>query len=543
MTADRETAMPEQKPISLLLVDDEPAVLNTLERLLRGDPYQIHRAETGAQAISLLEQTRIDVVVSDIRMPGMSGTELFARIAASWPDTSRIALTGVADIADAVAAINSGGIFRWVPKPWDSQALRRTLHEAAERVRKIQATRRRLQIASRRDGDQQTLPHAIKKFFKGELIFTEGSPGHQVHFIRAGKVELSIERDGRRIVLDTRRAGDCFGVVAAILKTERTVTAIATEFTETFSVSHTVVEALLRQNDALLTSMVRSLAEQSRRTLLDLGRRDPVVNPIDSAACALDLMARAAMPKNAVSSAKAQSQTVALAHQEVVQTLGTITGMVKSSVFALLEQMAGLNLVAIDSARQVHVRPGEILVMAKKLSAGHGDTLFAGLRAEAELMDLDEMSDMLGVECALIQDKLVRGELPQALWAFRKSQTLRLVHEKGREFFTRPAARTPGGGGLGDLMGVDRDTLGRALSRMDIDRLAALLKAQRQDLQELMLGALSKRLRTAVVETMAEIRDLDAAELLALEHDAIARIEAVKSGGETAPDKAGTPRR
>ena len=541
MTADSETATPEQKPISLLLVDDEPAVLNALERLLRGERYQIHRAGTGVQAIGLLEQTRIDVVVSDIRMPGMSGTELFARIAASWPDTSRIALTGVADIADAVAAINSGGIFRWVPKPWDSQELRRTLQEAAERVRKIQATRRRLQVAGRGDGDQQTLPHAIKKFFKGEVVFREGSPGHQVHFIRAGKVELSIERDGRRIVLDTCRAGDCFGAVAAILNTTRTTTATAVEFTETFSVSHAVVETLMHQNDALLVAMVRALAEQSRRTLLDLGRRDPVVNPIDSAACALDLMARAAIPKNAATNVKAQ--TVALAHQEVVQTLGTITGMVKSSVLALLEQLAGLNLVVIDSARQVHVRPGEILTMAKKLSAGHGDALFAGLRAEAELMDLDEMSDMLGVECALIQDKLVRGELPRDLWAFRKSPTLRLVHEKGREFFTRSAPRTPAGGGLGDLMGVDRDMLGRALSRMDIDRLAALLKAQRQDLQELMLGVLSKRLRTAVVETMAEIRDLDAAELLALEHEAIARIAAVNGGGEAAPDKAGAFRR
>jgi DNA-binding NtrC family response regulator len=93
------------RPIRLLLVDDEPAVLQSLRRSLAAESYQVHTAESGAQALECLERICIDVVLSDIQMPGMRGTELLARVATRWPDTSRIALTGTADMADAITAI------------------------------------------------------------------------------------------------------------------------------------------------------------------------------------------------------------------------------------------------------------------------------------------------------------------------------------------------------------------------------------------------------------------------------------------------------
>ena len=520
----------DSQPLALLLVDDEPAVLQALRRLLLGESDHVYTAETGAQALACLEQTRIDVVISDIRMPGMRGTELLARIAACWPDTSRIALTGGADMADAVEAINNGGIFRWVSKPWEPDELRRTVREAAERAHKIQSTRRRLQLPARPHQGDERVPHTIKRFFKGESLFREGSPGHQVHFIRVGKVELSMEHEGRRILIDTRGAGDSVGVTAPILNIGRSLTAIAVELTETFCITQAVVEDMLARGDPLLATMMRSMAEQSRHALRLLAMRNPIVNPIESAACALDLMARAASPK-ASSGVSLALAAVRLPQDEVIEMLSAVTGMVRLSAQALLGQLASLNLVGTDGARNVYVRPGEVLAAARKLSASHGDALMAGLRAESELMTLEELASLVGVEKAVIHAKMKEGELPEELWAFKKSATLHIVNEKGRELFRERTPRPAGApGDISDILALDRDTLGRALSRIDPDRLAMLLKGQRSELRERALAALSKRNQAVVLEAMEGIETVDEVQVAQIGAESIERIRAPKAG-------------
>jgi response regulator RpfG family c-di-GMP phosphodiesterase len=115
---------------SVLLVDDEPNVLNAVKRLLRPCGYEISTAESGEAAISLLEQRSFDVVVSDMRMPGMNGAQLLAEAHQRWPSMLRILLTGYADIDSAISAINSGGIFRYISKPWNDVDLTSTLQQA-----------------------------------------------------------------------------------------------------------------------------------------------------------------------------------------------------------------------------------------------------------------------------------------------------------------------------------------------------------------------------------------------------------------------------
>lgn len=539
--ASAETATPDVEVIAILLVDDEPAILQTLQRLLRCEQYQLLSAESGAEALARMEQAPIDVVVCDIRMPDMGGVQLLAQIATRWPDTSRIALTGSTELTEVIEAINMGGVFRWVQKPWDAEALRRTVREAADRAKKIQATRRRLQISEKKNKAPDELPHVIKKSFQGEVIHKEDSPGTLAHFIRTGKVELSVIRDGKRIILDTRRAGDCFGVLAPVLGGTHSVTATAVEYTETFAVTRPVLDALLRKNDALLTTLVKSMAEQTRRSLMNLAMRDPVVNPVECAAAALDLMAQAALQKGPGTSPKGQIPTVKLPLQDVVQTLSAVTGMVKINASALLDQMACLNLIAIDNSRLVYIKPGEIVSAAKKIGASHGDTLFDGLRAEAELMSIDEMAAVVGVEKSMIQQKLTRGELPEDLWVFKRSETLRLVHEKGREFFRkRKNKKVEEYDEIQDLMLVDRETIGRVLSQMDIYRVAAALKRQDEELRERALGSISKRIRAFIQDAMDGLDQVDDAEASAAEMEIIERIKTMKGVGSTDKGRSGS---
>lgn len=119
---------------SVLFVDDEPAILKGVERTFARSGIKLSTATSGAQALELFAQQRFDVVVSDQRMPGMSGSELLARVRASYPQTLTVMLSGQADVKDVVAAINEGNVFKFLLKPCPTAVLRATVSEALERV-------------------------------------------------------------------------------------------------------------------------------------------------------------------------------------------------------------------------------------------------------------------------------------------------------------------------------------------------------------------------------------------------------------------------
>ena len=126
----------------ILLVDDEPAVLSALRRTLRRDGYQIVTAGSGAEGLAYLEGPAISVVVSDHRMPGMTGVQFLRSVREKCPDTTRMILTGYADLQSTMAAINDGEVFRFLAKPWEDEDLRRTVREGVERNALLHENRR-----------------------------------------------------------------------------------------------------------------------------------------------------------------------------------------------------------------------------------------------------------------------------------------------------------------------------------------------------------------------------------------------------------------
>jgi diguanylate cyclase (GGDEF)-like protein/PAS domain S-box-containing protein len=124
---------------TLLLVDDERNILTSLSRLLRREGYHILTAESPAEAFRKLAVEPAQVIISDQRMPDMSGTEFLSRVRQLYPDTIRIVLTGYTDLESVTGAINRGAIYKFLTKPWDDDNLREQVREAFRMAKDIQA--------------------------------------------------------------------------------------------------------------------------------------------------------------------------------------------------------------------------------------------------------------------------------------------------------------------------------------------------------------------------------------------------------------------
>lgn len=105
---------------AVLFVDDEPMILKSIERSLRAEPYQKFYAHSGEEALEVLEANVIDVLVTDMRMPGMKGLDLLKTAKEYYPNMVRIVLSGYTQVNQMIVTINQGDIFRFVPKPWDA---------------------------------------------------------------------------------------------------------------------------------------------------------------------------------------------------------------------------------------------------------------------------------------------------------------------------------------------------------------------------------------------------------------------------------------
>ena len=115
----------------VLVVDDEIANVRLLNRVLGGD-HDVFMALSGTEALQILKDEPISLIVTDQRMPGMTGVQLLEESLSIRPDAMKILLTGYTDVQALIDAINAGHIYKYVPKPWDADELKLTVRRALE---------------------------------------------------------------------------------------------------------------------------------------------------------------------------------------------------------------------------------------------------------------------------------------------------------------------------------------------------------------------------------------------------------------------------
>ena len=133
---------PPKRLRTLLLVDDEANILGALKRLLRRENYQILTAGGGQEGLALLKQHKVDVIVSDQRMPGMTGVEFFREAKVLYPETIRIVLSGYTELQSVTDAINEGAVYKFITKPWDDAQLCGHIAEAFQRKEMVDENER-----------------------------------------------------------------------------------------------------------------------------------------------------------------------------------------------------------------------------------------------------------------------------------------------------------------------------------------------------------------------------------------------------------------
>lgn len=164
---------------SVLIVDDEPIITDMLKNVLSREPYGIITAPSAEEALPILVRERVDVVISDEKMPGMPGSEFLSIVRQKYPDTIRMVLTGHGSLQSAIRAINEGKIYRFFTKPCNVFDLAITIRHALQQRDLMKESKRLLKMVKRQSALIEALEEQyhgitqVKRDVKGKIIIDD----------------------------------------------------------------------------------------------------------------------------------------------------------------------------------------------------------------------------------------------------------------------------------------------------------------------------------------------------------------------------------
>lgn len=390
----------------------------------------------------------------------------------------------------------------------------------------------------------------------GEVIYSEGFGGEQVVYLIAdGRIELSTRCEEKKVIVATLSRGDFFGESALLASEPRGHTAKALTFCQLTVVPASVLDEEIGRVSALLRHIVRTMIRRVKRKDDQLATytHADFLPGILSYAHVLALMAGAERRESGDGWGRRAMQThadeVSVPLVEVIRRCRAIAGHSRPHVMAMLKRMEKLNLVTIEAAQPeqlsslsadhaahegpaarqvVTFDPARIADRAQQV-ADHD--LDISINSELELIELGDLEALIGVDKALLLNKLSHGEIAEDVFAFRKSKVLNYVEQKGVAYFSRRNVRRGAElNALDDLAFVDQRTLFDAVSAFDTYDLAKLLASVGdQSVADRLLSVMTEVRRNDVSWVMRRDIRIDPVEVDEIEQRLLDAVRALKA--------------
>lgn len=379
----------------------------------------------------------------------------------------------------------------------------------------------------------------LKTASPGEVIFSEGYVGvPAMYVIKEGAVEISVSRGDARIVLSTLGKGQFFGETALVSSGPRHCTAKALSYCELQLVEPSSFQGIIDSAPAILKHMLRSLilSGTKKDELLATHENMQVRPDILSYAHILALMAA---PDSRLRQPLGDREaTTTLQVTDVVKKCRDITGHTRYRAGVTLKRMAMLNLVVLSGASR-DATVNEVLNGAQTLSfnmtniaqraeelAKHN--LEDKLPTEQEMIEIMDLEALTGVDRTLLLRKLAHGEIADEMFVFRRSEVLRFIAEKGKNYFSK---RQSSGDihSIDDLISVDKRVLFEALNSFDEFDLARLFyQISDRTLLERLLSCMAKAKRKEIETLLQEGASCDAEEAEHIEQSLLETVKALR---------------
>lgn len=153
--------MASTKKYCLLVVDDEAEVCDSVYNLFRRD-YQVLRAHDSEEALRLMGEFDVHIILTDQRMPRISGVELLKEVRGEHPEAIRVLFTGYAGLDDVIAAINQGHVYHFLQKPWQPEEIQAAVANAVSEYERLVEQKRFLQLARQRVAELENRVHSLE---------------------------------------------------------------------------------------------------------------------------------------------------------------------------------------------------------------------------------------------------------------------------------------------------------------------------------------------------------------------------------------------
>lgn len=373
------------------------------------------------------------------------------------------------------------------------------------------------------------------RFYAGETIYTDGMSGNHFYLIKEGEVDIFLVRDERKVTVETLGPGQCFGISLGDANARRFQNAAARTFCEVYVIGADVLARDLGATPSLAQNLFASLLQRLAAAHEVVAARVNFLPDVLLYAHLLQLLGRTEADRIRSVAARMVEppKQASVPLSDVVASARALFGHSDVHIKKALSRLITLHLVRVSDdapgGKQIIFSPRDVVMRAKRAVEGHVDSG----KQDFQYLNVDEFAELVDVDRDTLLKKLVRSEFADDIFAFRKSEIIRLLDTKGRKYFAERRLKSPAEfSDIEDLEFADQKTLFAALATIDPFELAKALSGDVSPaVKEKMLGALSRVRRQEVEHELSDLNPPDTIEVQRIRGRIVPDVKRRMGGG------------